>query len=155
MKHKTYLGLFSAMLAALTIVGCSVVAPALPAPFKAPVASPPAAPVATIANPPSAPVATLARPTNAPAQPPAAPTTAAQPSANYDGEWESTSAKDSPLSFTIENNELTYLNVNYSVESGPCQFLSGSRGETKMNPPIAVIQSKDINIQMDFDGGSS
>jgi hypothetical protein len=90
-------------------------------------------------------MATVARPASAPAQPPAAPTTAAtQSSANYNGEWEGKSAKDSPLSFTIENNELTYLNVNYSVESGPCQFLSGSRGETKVNPPIAVIQSKDL-----------
>jgi len=154
-KHKTFFGLFGAVFIALTIVGCSVIAPALPVPFKAPIASPPAAPVATIASPTSAPVATLARPTSAPAQPTAAPTTAAQPSVNYNGEWEGVSAKDRPLSFTIENNEMTFLNVNYRVESGPCQFLSGSRGETKMNPPIAVIQSKDINIQMNFDGGAS
>ncbi len=142
MNHKIVFSLPSAMLVALTIVGCGVLAPAQPP------AAPPVAPVATIANPTSAPVTTIARPTSAPA-----PTTAAQLSADYNGEWEGTSAKDSPLSFTIENNELTFLNVNYRVESGPCQFLSGSRGETKMNPPIAVIQSKDINIQMNFDGG--
>ena len=145
------------------ITGCGSPAPA-------PTAAPTLAPTVTTARPTSvpaqptsapvatsvpAPTATTARPTTAPAQPTVAPTVPAVTSANYNGEWQGTSAKDSPLSFEIAENEMRYLNVNYSVESGACQFLSGSRGESKMNPPIAVIKTKDLNIQMDFGDGYS
>ncbi|MBI5304191.1 MAG: nuclear transport factor 2 family protein [Chloroflexi bacterium] len=163
MQPKLFFVMMLAMFVLATLVaGCGAPAPAPTAvPTIGPIASiarSTIAPTPTVARPTTAPVATtaptptatIARPTSTPAQPTTAPT-----SANYNGEWEGTSAKDSPLAFTIEKNELTHLNVNYRVDSGSCQFLSGSRGETKMNPPIAAIKSKDINIQMDFGDGYS
>lgn len=41
---------------------------------------------------------------------------------SLDGDWEGTDSEDSPLSFTVEDDKITFANVNYFVQSGGCSF---------------------------------
>ncbi len=36
------------------------------------------------------------------------------------GDWEGASADESPIQFTVENDAITYANLNYSISSGSC-----------------------------------
>ena len=112
MEHKIFVALSGAVLVALWIVGCSLAAPSATT----------VPPKATVASPITAPTATTAR-SSAPAQPTAAPTTAAQPSANYDGEWKGNTSSHSPVSLIVENNQLTFFNLNHGGAAGTCQSI--------------------------------
>lgn len=64
----------------------------------------------------------------------APPTTKATPTAaitktftSLEGEWEGNIGEDSPIQFTVADNKITYLNVNYAVNTGSCSS-SGSYG---------------------------
>ena len=121
MEHKIFVALSGAVLVALLIVGCSSVAPtATTVPPKATVTSPTTAPTATTARP-SAPAQPTAAPTSV------APTTAAAPSANYNGEWKGNTSSDSPFSLIVDNNQLTFFNLNYGGAAGTCQSMSFSK----------------------------
>jgi hypothetical protein len=111
-EHKIFVALSGAVLVALLIVGCSSASPTATM----------VPPKATVASPITSPTATTAR-SSAPAQLTAAPTTAAAPSANYDGEWKGKNSADTPLSFIVDNNQLTYFNLNYGGAAGTCQSI--------------------------------
>ena len=140
MKQKIFFVLISALLVASFIVGCGSAAPSVAQVL----------PTMTVAAPTTAPVATTARPTNAPAQPTVAPTTAAQPSVNYNGEWKGTTSSDSSFSLIVDNNQLTYFNLNYSGAAGKCQSISFSYANSLENAPI---QGKDFSAQATFQSG--
>lgn len=55
---------------------------------------------------------------------------------------------DNPMNFRIENNEVTYVLVNFFVDSGVCDGLSGAIGRSAENSPI---QDKKINAQVETD----
>lgn len=108
--------------------------------------------VPTIAQPTSAPSATSA-PSSTPTAPAASPTSEAS-AAGFDGEWEGKTigdtfmTNDSPMNFRIENNEVTYVLVNFFVDSGVCDGLSGGIGASAENAPV---QDKKINAQVKTD----
>ncbi len=57
-------------------------------------------------------------------QPTTEPTTPTE-TKNFDsleGEWEGTDTEDSPISFRVENNAITFANLNYFVNTGGCSF---------------------------------
>jgi hypothetical protein len=140
-KHRIFLVLISATIIALLIVGCGSPAPiATPIPPKA---SPTTAPTATTARP-SAPAQPTAAPTNV------APTTAAAPSANYDGEWKGNTSSDGPFSLIVDNNQLTYFNLNYGGAAGTCQSMSFSYAKSLDNAPI---KGKNFSTQATFQSG--
>lgn len=58
------------------------------------------------------------------------------------GEWEGTSSTDSPIQFTVENDKITYVNLNYAINTGGCSA-SGSFGTT---PDDGAIQDKKFNV---------
>ena len=144
MEHKIFVALSGAGLVAALIVGCSSASAAATA----------VPPKATFASPTTAPTATTARP-SAPAQPTAAPTsvaptTAAAPSANYDGEWKGKNSADSSLSFIVDNNQITYITVDYSSPAGTCGSESLSFTKVADN---ASIKGKDFSAQATFQSG--
>jgi hypothetical protein len=140
--------------------------PTLPpaTPTLAPTPPPTASPVPPTATtlPPSAttlpPSATTAPPTETSAPPTATKTAAAmtaEPASNtaagYDGEWEGTSSTDSPISFTVAENQITFVNLNFAISSGTCEGLSGSYGTTVDRIPIRGNEL-DVQIQDSEDG---
>ena len=127
MKHETFLWLSSAMIIALFIVGCSSATPTATI----------VPPKATVTSPGNAPTITTARPTSAPAQ----------PSANYNGEWKGTTSTASPFSLIVENNQLTFFNLNYGGAAGKCQSMSFSYAKSLDNAPI---KGKDFSAQATF-----
>ena len=62
--------------------------------------------------------------TSGTSQPTTEPTTPAETKnfTSLEGEWEGTDTEDSPISFTVENEQITFANVNYFVQSGGCSF---------------------------------
>ncbi|MBI4674768.1 MAG: nuclear transport factor 2 family protein [Chloroflexi bacterium] len=91
---------------------------------------------------------------DAPTSAPEATATKAAPGsfANLDGEWEGTSSTDSPLQFTVENNKITYANLNYSVNTGGCS-VGGAYGTsiddgaiTDKKFTIALTNSDDVKF---------
>jgi hypothetical protein len=61
--------------------------------------------------------------------------TTPQAFSSLEGEWEGTSGDDSPLSFRIEEDAVTFVNINYFVSSGGCSY-SGFIGATVDDAPI-------------------
>lgn len=95
------------------------------------------------ASPTSAPGATATKP-------------AAGSFANLDGEWEGTSSTDSPLQFTVEDNKITYANLNYAVNTGSCSA-SGAYGTSIDDGAIAdkkftVILTNSDGVKFTFAG---
>jgi hypothetical protein len=129
MKQKIFLVLISAMLVALFIVGFnSATANAAQVPSTVTVAAPTSAPIATTV----------------------APTPGAQLSADYNGEWKGTTSSDGSFSLIVDNNQLTYFNLNYSGAIGTCQNLSLSYAKSLENAPI---KGKDFSAQATFENG--
>jgi len=63
--------------------------------------------------------------------------TASGPAKNFatlEGEWEGKSSSDSPISFTVEKNVITFANLNYAINTGGCSA-SGAYG-TSVEAPI-------------------
>ena len=90
-----------------------------------------------------------AAPTSAPVPTKAAGNSGQATATSTDGHWEGTSSSDSPISFDVSNNQITYVNLNYNVQAGGCS-LSGSYGKT---PDNAQIKSSAVAIQLtDSDG---
>ncbi len=61
------------------------------------------------------------------------------PFTSLEGEWEGTSDTDSPISFTVTNNEITFANLNYSINTGSCS-VGGAYG-TSVNGGAIKDQS--------------
>jgi hypothetical protein len=69
--------------------------------------------------------------------------------AGYDGDWNgTTNTADTPISFTVENNQVTFVNLSYSVQSGGCS-LSGSLSKTLK----VSIAGKSFTAQFTNDDG--
>lgn len=49
-------------------------------------------------------------------------TTITQTFTSLEGEWEGEDDNDSPLNFSVENNEIAFANVNFFTASGGCSF---------------------------------
>lgn len=65
------------------------------------------------------------------------------------GEWEGTSGDDSPLSFTVEDGVVTYLNLNYAINDGGCS-VSGLKADAVDD---GEIQDSNFSVTMqDSDG---
>jgi ketosteroid isomerase-like protein len=111
---------------------------------------------------PTAPTATSIQPTRttAPAVPTSAPTVVPSPaklaananqsgSTRYEGDWQGmTSSADTPISFTVENNQVTFANLAYVLNSGGCS-LSGSLSQTVKG----VIDGGKFTLQVKDDDG--
>jgi hypothetical protein len=54
---------------------------------------------------------------------------------SLEGEWEGTSDTDSPISFTVTKNEITFANLNYSINTGGCS-VGGAYGTSVDNGAI-------------------
>ena len=55
---------------------------------------------------------------------------------SLDGDWDGTDADDSPISFTVEDGQVTFANVSYFSQSGGCSF-SGTIANSIDDAPIA------------------
>ncbi len=84
---------------------------------------------------------------------PADPTSVAV--SNLDGEWQGTNSANTPVQFTVKNNQVTYINPNYAVKSGTCQLSGGF--SRSVNAPIAdknfsVTVTEEDGKQVVFNG---
>jgi len=122
--------------------GCSSATPAAPAlPTRVSVA-PTVVETAPRTSVSASPTAAAPMPTQAANSSQSAP-------AGYAGDWNgTTSSADTPISFTVENNQVTFVNLSYSVRSGDCS-LSGSLSKT-VN---ATINGKAFTMQITDDDG--
>jgi hypothetical protein len=83
--------------------------------------------------------------------------TPASAGASYDGDWNgSVNSIDVPISFHVENNQITFVNLGYSVQTGGCS-LSGSLSKSVDNGSIASTSfalqlSDDYKKQYTFNG---
>lgn len=65
------------------------------------------------------------------------------------GEWEGTSGDDSPLSFTVEDGVVTYINLNYALNDGGCS-VSGVQADAVDD---GAIQDSKFSVALqDSDG---
>lgn len=55
---------------------------------------------------------------------------------SLEGDWEGTIGEDSPLEFTVTDNKITYVNLNYAINTGGCSA-SGSFGKSVDDGAIA------------------
>lgn len=55
---------------------------------------------------------------------------------SLDGDWEGTIGEDSPLEFTVTDNKITFVNLNYAINTGGCSA-SGSFGKSVDDGAIA------------------
>jgi hypothetical protein len=74
---------------------------------------------------------------------------------NFDGEWKGVNSANTPVQFTVKNNQVTYINPNYAVKSGTCS-LSGGFSKS-VNAPIvdksfSVATTDDDGKQFTFTG---
>ncbi len=98
---------------------------------------------------------------NANSAPTSVPTAQATPDSGqtarvgYEGEWEGQTSTDSPISFRVEKNQITFVNLGYAVQSGNCA-LSGSLGKTvdgvSIDGKTFTIQLSDEDNQYAFTG---
>jgi hypothetical protein len=117
------------------------------APTSAPVQPTKAPATATTVPPTATPPPTAPPPTDTPAVSDSTPTVPAQ--SGYNGQWEGKSSTDGLIQFTIENNQITYININYSYQSGSCS-VGGAQADA---PKKAAINGKDFTAQItDSDG---
>ena len=149
-KLRSAASFFVFIVIAVLVAACSSAAPAAPTftPTSVPVMPTTASiPPTRTASGPIAPTSAPTKPTNAPA-----PTQAADSSpsaqASYDGDWSSTtSSDDMPVLFTIENNQLTSVNVGYAVHFGSCT-VSGIRAMTLKRPSTAKYSAFSLPTTM-------
>jgi ketosteroid isomerase-like protein len=105
--------------------------------------------IAAPANPLVAVSANSAAPTAAPIPTQPAASSGQSAPAGYAGDWNgTTSSADTPISFTVENKQVTFVNLSYSVQSGGCS-LSGSLSKTVQAP----IAGKSFTTQFTDDDG--
>lgn len=76
--------------------------------------------------------------------------------ASLEGEWEGTSADDSPISFQINNDAISFANLNYYVSSGGCS-VSGAFGTSVENGAVldktfSVTITNSSGLQFVFQG---
>lgn len=125
-----------------------------PAPIQAATHVPPtvAPPTATVQPTTAPPIATAAATSSPPPQPTAlAPTDtlAASAQSGYDGTWGGKSSTDSPIEFTIEQNQITSATVNFTYNSGGCSVGTGYG----FNPTNGQVNGKEFAVQgTDSDG---
>jgi ketosteroid isomerase-like protein len=147
--HRLGLIVFVISFAAVLLAACD----GAPKPTSAP-----AAPTTVLVQPTrtaAPPAATVPAPTSAPIKATTAPraTQPANPSpsaqASYDGDWSgTTNPHDMPVSFTVENNQLTDVNLGYAYHSGDCT-VSGNQSQN----PNARINGKTFSVQFTDDNG--
>lgn len=94
-------------------------------------------------------------PTDEPGEEPTA-TRVPQNFTSLDGEWEGTNDTDSPILFTVEDNTITYANLNYSISEGGC-FFGGAYGSSVEDGAIqddtfTIVLSKDDGVTFTFTG---
>lgn len=77
------------------------------------------------------------------------------------GEWEGLNGEDSPLSFTVEDGAVTFLNLNYAVTTGGCSASglianSVDNGEIEDNQFSAQLTGDDVTytLQGQFDSNN-
>lgn len=73
--------------------------------------------------------------TPAAATPTVAPQSTAPATTGYNGEWAGKESDDNSISFTVEDDKISYASVNYFAQSGSCS-LSGTVGKPIENTPI-------------------
>ncbi len=128
-------------------------------PSSAPAATPTTVPVAATATtaPSLAPTATSASTipaTETPqAESTATPTAVVQSTpagqSGYEGDWEGQNSDSSPVSFHVENNQITSVSLTYAAESGGCSA-SGSYSTSVDNVPVS---GKNFTIKFSDDNG--
>ncbi len=142
--------LLSLTLLCVSAVACGNAKPAAPVIPTTVSVAPTAAAIATRTSVPTlAPTSTRVAPTAAPIPTQTAASSSQSAPAGYAGDWNgTTSSADMPISFTVENNQVTFVNLSYSVQSGGCS-LSGSLSKTVQ----ATIDGKSFTTQFtDGDG---
>jgi hypothetical protein len=88
--------------------------------------TPPLPPVSEAPRPALEPPASLPAPT---------PTTASAPASlpgNYEGAWTGNSGEDLPLSFTVQNNQVSPVNVSLKGKKGSCNLFSSFPSEASV-----------------------
>lgn len=90
-------------------------------------------------------------PTTAPASPTPQPDQGSQVGpADYNGSWQGTNSADTPINFEIENNKVTMVNLNYTLQVGDCS-LSGGISRSVDNP--TSISNGTFTVQIDDSDG--
>ncbi len=74
---------------------------------------------------------------------------AAGSATGYEGDWEGTTKDDMDISFSVENNEVTFINLGYAVHTGNCSV----SGSYSLNPPKTVVANKGFSLQLTDSSG--
>lgn len=105
--------------------------------------------IAAPANALAAVSANGASPTSAPIPTKPATSSGQSTATGYYGQWEGTTSSDTSVSFGVSGNQITSVNLSYSVQAGGCS-VSGSYSTT---PDNALINGNTFTIQLtDSDG---
>lgn len=75
---------------------------------------------------------------------------------SLEGDWEGNSSTDSPIQFTVEDNALTFVMLNYSINTGSCS-VGGAYGRSVddgaiNNDKFAFTLTNDDGVQFTFAG---
>lgn len=75
---------------------------------------------------------------------------------SIEGDWEGTSGTDSPLNITVENNKVTFVLLNYFINTGSCTF-GGAYGSSTDNGTItngsfSVVLTNSDGVIFTFEG---